>query len=271
MSEKLIFLSHITEEKELAKIIKDAIEDEFAGFVSVFVSSDGETIKAGQNFLKVIEDGLVNCIAAIYLISPKSVKRSWVSFELGAVWIRNALNQHAGLGDVPALPFCHSGIFFKELPQPICNLNAIEANMASKLEFAFRSLQSAVGAKGRLRTDFNELAAKVIDFENRYVLFDNLERVFDILKLSKEKLKEIKANVLNNPLSEFTVVFNLVPTIVEKEVRDIIQKMPNGLIRTQSQFLGMTVTENDSFPGCKLQVIFKMGLLKDYFNKTTSL
>ena len=70
MSEKLIFLSHITEEKELAKIIKDAIEDEFSGFVEVFVSSDGNTIKAGQNFLNVIENGLVNCIAAIYLISP---------------------------------------------------------------------------------------------------------------------------------------------------------------------------------------------------------
>ena len=271
MSEKLIFLSHITEEKELAKIIKDAIEDEFAGFVSVFVSSDGETIKAGQNFLKVIEDGLVNCIAAIYLISPNSVKRSWISFELGAVWIRNALNQRAGLGDVPALPFCHSGMSFKNLPQPICNLNAIEANMASKLEFAFRSLQLAVGAKGRLRTDFDELAARVVDFENRYVLFDTIELVFNILKLSKENLDEIKSNVLVNHLNEFAVQYDLVPTTVEKEIKDIIQKIPNGLIRTQSEFLGMTVTENDSFPACKLQVIFKVSVLKEYFNKTTSL
>ncbi|EKT5677473.1 toll/interleukin-1 receptor domain-containing protein [Escherichia coli] len=271
MSEKLIFLSHITEEKELAKIIKDAIEDEFAGFVSVFVSSDGETIKAGQNFLKVIEDGLVNCIAAIYLISPNSVKRSWISFELGAVWIRNTLNQNAGLGDIPTLPFCHSGMVFKELPQPICNLNAIEANMASKLEFAFRSLQSAVGARGRLRTDFNELAAKVVDFERRYVLFDNLEKVFDILNLSKKALKEIKSKVQNNSSIEFIVSFDLVPTTVEKEVRDILHKIPNDLIKVQSEFLGMTVTANDSFPGCKLQVIFKMELLKDYFNKTASL
>lgn len=271
MSEKLIFLSHITEEKELAKVIKDAIEDEFAGFVSVFVSSDGETIKAGQNFLKVIEDGLVNCIAAIYLISPKSIKRSWISFELGAVWIRNALNQHAGLGDVPALPFCHSGMIFKNLPQPICNLNAIEANLASKLEFAFKSLQSAVGAKGRLRTDFNELAAKVIDFEKRYVLFDNLERIFDVLKLTKENLKEIELNILNNPLSEFAMQFELISTMIEKEVGDIIQEIPSGLIRTQSQFKGMIMTANDSFPGCELHVIFKMGLLKDYFKKTTSL
>lgn len=271
MSEKMIFLSHITEEKALAKIIKDAIEDEFAGFVSVFVSSDGETIKAGQNFLKVIEDGLVNCIAAIYLISPASVKRSWISFELGAVWIRNALNQREEKDEVPALPFCHSGMACNALPQPICNLNAIEANMASRLEFAFRSLQSAVGAKGRLRTDFNDLASKIIAFEKQYVLFDNLEKIFNTLRLSNEALNNIKANVLGNPDREFTVNIDLVPTAVEKTIEDIIQKIPAGLIRTQSQFLGLTVTEKDSFPGCNLQVIFKMDLLKDYFNKSTSI
>ncbi|EAT4166250.1 hypothetical protein EUY20_21210, partial [Salmonella enterica] len=67
------------------------------------------------------------------------------------------------------------------------------------------------------------------------------------------------------------VSFDLVPTTVEKEVRDILHKIPNDLIKVQSEFLGMTVTANDSFPGCKLQVIFKMELLKDYFNKTASL
>lgn len=270
MSEKLIFLSHITEEKELARIIKDAIEDEFAGFVSVFVSSDGETIKAGQNFLKVIENGLVNCIAAIYLISPSSVKRSWISFELGAVWIRNALNQKEGNDEIPALPFCHSGMTCSALPQPICNLNAIEANMASRLQFAFKSLQSAVGAKGRLRTDFDELASKVIDFEKRYVVFDNLEKIFNALRLYEEELKNIKANVLGNPEGEYTVSINVAPVEVEKTIEDIIQRIPAGLIRTQSKFLGMIMTEFESFSGCNLQVIFKMDLLKDYFTKSTS-
>ena len=271
MSEKLIFLSHITEEKRLAKIIKDAIEDEFAGFVSVFVSSDGETIKAGQNFLKVIEDGLVDCIAAIYLISPISVKRSWISFELGAVWIRNALNQRADKAEVPALPFCHSGMTYNALPQPICNLNAIEANIASRLEFAFRSLQSAVGAKGRLRTDFDELAANIVAFEKQYLLFDNLEKIFNILELSPKALGEIKELVLDNPDNEFEVHNDLVSTEVEKKITAVIKNMPAGLIRTQSQFKGAIVTPSDSFPGCSLQVFFKMNILKDYFTKSAYL
>ncbi|MFP9135476.1 hypothetical protein ACLKZ8_21145 [Shewanella algae] len=77
---KQIFLSHIHEERDLALLIKEAIENEFSGFIEVFVSSDGMSIPAGSNFLKRIEDGLVNCIGAIYLISPISVKRNWINF-----------------------------------------------------------------------------------------------------------------------------------------------------------------------------------------------
>ncbi|PTP70076.1 hypothetical protein CWO23_12785, partial [Vibrio splendidus] len=92
MNSHQLFLSHIHEERDLAVLIKTAIEEEFSGFVEVFVSSDGTSIPAGSNFLKRIEDGLVNCIGALYLISPVSVKRNWINFELGAVWIRNAIS-----------------------------------------------------------------------------------------------------------------------------------------------------------------------------------
>jgi hypothetical protein len=68
MADRLIFLSHIYEEKELALLIKQALEQEFSGFMEVFVSSDGASIPAGANFLTKIKDGLVNCVGAIYLI-----------------------------------------------------------------------------------------------------------------------------------------------------------------------------------------------------------
>ena len=178
MSSKILFLSHIHEERDLARFIKDALETEFAGFVDVFVSSDGVSIPAGSNFLKRIEDGLIACIGALYLVSPVSVKRNWISFELGAVWVRNIGSLRAnGPGD-PTLPMCHSGMTPAALPAPLNNLNAIAANQASQLEFAFRSLQSAVGGKGQLKTDFDALAGIVIAFERGYMLGTNLKRLF---------------------------------------------------------------------------------------------
>ncbi|MFG0820307.1 toll/interleukin-1 receptor domain-containing protein [Pseudomonas sp. GLN_3] len=181
MSQKLLFISHIHEEKAIAILIKNAIEEEFGGFVDVFVSSDGTSIPAGANFLKRIEDGLICCIGAIYLISPNSVKRNWINFELGAVWVRNAINIREGRPEIPTLPFCHSGITPSGLPAPLNNLNGISSTEASQLEFAFRSIQSAVGGRGKLRTDFDNLAAQILTLELQYTLGENLKKMVKIL------------------------------------------------------------------------------------------
>ncbi len=188
MTEKLIFLSHIHEESALAGLVKQALEEEFSGFVEVFVSSDGTSIPAGSNFLKRIEDGLMSCIGAIYLISPTSVKRNWINFELGAVWIRNIMNLREGKSEIPTLPVCHSGITPNGLPAPLNNLNGIAANQASQLEFAFRSLQSAVGGRGGLKTDFDVLAAQVIALEQQYTLGLNLVKMLSLLGGDKRLL-----------------------------------------------------------------------------------
>lgn len=57
------------------------------------------------------------------------------------------------------------------------NLNAIVGTEASQIESAFRSLQTAVGAKGRLKTDFDALAAAAILFERNYTLGDNIAKM----------------------------------------------------------------------------------------------
>jgi hypothetical protein len=123
------------------------VEAEFSGFVDVFVSSDGASIATGTNFLRRIEDGLLNCIAAIYLISPESLGRNWINFELGAVWVRNATNLRASKSEIPAMPFCHSGCVPSGLPVPLNLLSAIESNQASQLSSAFGSMQKAVGGR----------------------------------------------------------------------------------------------------------------------------
>ncbi|MEB2535841.1 toll/interleukin-1 receptor domain-containing protein [Burkholderia anthinoferrum] len=179
----LIFISHIHEEGALAKLFKDAIETEFGGFVEVFVSSDhggiaqGAGIKAGAHFVEAVEAALVNCVAAFYLISPKSVRRPWVNFELGAVWCRGAVQKAAGGDRVMALPICHSGVVPSGLPAPLNALNAITATRALDLEFAFMSLQRILGVSGSpLRTDFAKFAANAKRLEDLYTVGEVLAR-----------------------------------------------------------------------------------------------
>ncbi len=187
----LIFLSHIHEEAALAQKIQKQIEDEFSGFVEVFVSSDGKTIPAGANFLKRIEDGLINCIGAIYLISPISVKRNWINFELGAVWIRNSTSVKNGGPEIPTIPFCHSGLTPGQLPMPLTNLSAIQSSNSAHLELAFKSIQTAVGGKGNLKTNFDDLAQAIIKFEKQYTLGDSLISLFKVIGISNADMNKI--------------------------------------------------------------------------------
>lgn len=223
---KLLFLSHIHEEKALALLFKSALEEEFSGFVEVFVSSDGTSIPAGANFLKKIEDGLADCVAGIYLISPFSVKRNWVNFELGAVWMRSVLNVRQGLGEIPALPFCHSGASPGNLPSPLNNLNGVEANISARLEFAFASIQAAVGGKGRLRTDFDALASSVRAFEAKYILEENMERALSLFFPTSE-LPSLFAHAEANH-SEFIMMNNI--KITETRLRKLEDLLDSNLI-----------------------------------------
>lgn len=188
MTKPTLFLSHIHEEEELANLIKEAIEEEFSGFIDVFVSSDGVSIPAGSNILKKIEKGLIGCTAALYLISPISVKKNWINFELGAVWIRSVLNLNNDENEIPTIPICHSGIVPSQLPQPINNLNAIQANLASQLESAFKSLQQAFGGRGKLKTDFDLLKDKIVTIEKKYTVGRNLKDFFNITNTNMQEI-----------------------------------------------------------------------------------
>lgn len=229
----LIFISHIHEEGELAKLIKDAIVAEFGGFVEVFVSSDndgianGAGIAAGAHFVEAVEDGLVRCIAALYLISPKSVRRPWVNFELGAVWCRGAVSKAAGGDRVLAVPICHSGATPGTLPAPLNALNAINAHDAAKLEFTFKSLQIALGVAGAaLRTDFNNLAQQVIALELKYSLGDVLGRNF---RKTLQRAGDIETMIEScKALAAQGAPMNLRVTDVPQDALDLWNESLNG-------------------------------------------
>jgi len=264
MAEKMIFLSHIHEEKELAILLQEAIENEFSGFVTVFVSSDGSSIPIGSNFLNAIRKGLTKSIAAIYLISPKSVKRPWISFELGAVWSRSAISEDSGNGEIPAMPFCHSGIHPSALPQPMCNLNSIEANKSNQLEVAFKSIQRAVGGKGILRTNFDNLALKISDFEHQYMLADNIKKIFEILKLSAQDKDSLEKAISNLKENYFVITMSSVPENLLKELESILKSIPAGNVSIQSKYTGLMIGSSTGYQSHAIELKIKLSLLKEY-------
>ncbi len=137
MSKKIIFISHISQESQLAAYIKTFIDKQFMELFDVFVSSDGASIAAGARWLEEITNALEASVVQLSLCSPESIKRPWVNFEAGASWIRK----------IPVVPICHSGLRKNELPIPLSLLQSCDINNASDLQCLFDSLAKEIDAK----------------------------------------------------------------------------------------------------------------------------
>ena len=179
MSKAIVFISHITEEKEIALELKSLLEESFLGMMDIFVSSDDASISVGTRWLDNISNSLGNCSIELVLCSPKSVKRPWINFEAGAGWVR----------DIPVVPLCHSGMEPTNLPIPLNLLQAIKLSEISGLKLLLPLLSSSIGSK-EPKVDFSDFVNKVKDFEENYTFWDDCNKYF-------EKLLKINPNIVN--------------------------------------------------------------------------
>jgi hypothetical protein len=185
MANSLVFISHITPEKEIAIEFKALIETHFLGMIDVFVSSDGETIQMGQKWLDSISGALKACAVEIVLCSPISVNRPWINFEAGAGWIR----------DIPVIPLCHSGMTPSDLPIPLNMLQAAKATDVAALKLVFPVLAAAIGAKTPA-VDFSAFIEKVRDFERRYTFWTKVNEAFSSLNYLDQRILSALKNGL---------------------------------------------------------------------------
>ena len=150
-----IFISHISEEKELAFILKRHIEKDFAEFVEVFVSSDSVSIEAGMPWLDAVEEALREATLEVILCSKSSTTQPWINFEAGGGWLANA----------QIVPICHTDMNPSNLPAP---LSFLEALVASN-EDSIKKLYSVIAAKANTTEpdiDLSNLIREIESFES---------------------------------------------------------------------------------------------------------
>lgn len=177
---KTVFISHITEESDLAQIISEQIKTNYLGMLDTFVSSDGESIPTGGRWLDTIDTALSESAIQISLCSPQSVKRPWINFEAGASWIRK----------IPVIPFCHSGMTKTKLPIPLSMLQAADYNNQTDLERMFSTLSSVLGS-ATPNVDYAPFIGKCEQFVHQYTYVDKLKSaIYEACNIHPE-LKEL--------------------------------------------------------------------------------
>lgn len=154
---KSAFISHISDETEVAQWLKGRLDGDFLGALDIFVSSDRESIGAGQRWLDQVDAALTRASLEVVLCSSESVGRPWVNFEAGAAWLRG----------IPIVPVCHSGLRPDDLPPPLSLLQGIAIDDPAGLAKLYDTVAGAVG----LRTpavDFTAIAAEARALEVAY-------------------------------------------------------------------------------------------------------
>lgn len=149
-----VFISHISEEKDMAVYIKKRFCDDFLNLVSVFVSSDTESISAGAWWLPSINEALKNAGIVLILCSRASLQRPWINFEAGAAWMHGTT----------MIPVCHTGLKPGELPMPLAMLNGVSISSAAGWEKIYSKIAAQLGCKVP-HIDFAAAAAEICKIE----------------------------------------------------------------------------------------------------------
>ena len=218
----MIFLSHATEEKNIAEYIKQQLTDHFLGLVNVFVASDKQSISLGEKWLNEIDSALSGSKLELLLCSPSSLNRPWIYFEAGAGWIRK----------IPVVPICHSGILPSKLPPPLNSLQGIDATDPEGWRTLYEQIAQFVGTKAP-KPDFSSIV-KGIPFQ---------VQINEEISAEVSKNEYLEENLLRN-FGQIAERKRLEQENFKKEVLKILQ----GESRKTAKIDGQMYRVGDRFP-----------------------
>jgi hypothetical protein len=104
-----VFLSHSTKDRIPLQILRDLFMSRTGGSIDVFMSSDGQSIPFGRNWVHEVERGLDHARLMFVFVTPNSVRSSWLYFEAG----------HAYSKGVRVVPVAMLGIDLSTVSPPL--------------------------------------------------------------------------------------------------------------------------------------------------------
>jgi hypothetical protein len=132
---KLIFLSHAARDQDIAIYLKKIIEEAIPSS-NVFVSSDTEDLRPGDEWVKTIRENLREAKMLLLLASERGLTRPWVWYETGAAWNRG----------IRVIPCCLGKVRKNGLSAPFSSYQALNTDEAG----GFRNLLAEIGRELRL-------------------------------------------------------------------------------------------------------------------------
>jgi hypothetical protein len=104
-----IFFSHSTKDQVPLQILRDLLIARTGGSIDIFMSSDGQSIPFGRNWVHEVERGLDHARLMFVFVTPNSVRSNWLYFEAG----------HAYSKGIRVVPVAMLGIDLSSVSPPL--------------------------------------------------------------------------------------------------------------------------------------------------------
>lgn len=123
MSKPTIFFSHSSRDEKTLSRLKTKFQDYTGGTIDVFLSSDGQSIPFGRNWVHSIEKALERSKIMMVFISPNSMQSHWVYFESGYSYSKG----------IEVIPIGIDGMDLNQIPSPLNLLQGFNLNSSDGL------------------------------------------------------------------------------------------------------------------------------------------
>jgi TIR domain len=121
----VVFISHATNDKWLATVLCEKIEE-----VGARTFRDDRDINGGDDISDQIRDAIVASSEVLVLLTPDSIDRIWVHLEIGAAWGLGPDKRisvvlcHVGIDPIPAMLKSKKAIPINQFPAYLHELKA---------------------------------------------------------------------------------------------------------------------------------------------------
>lgn len=126
----IAFISHSSRDGPAMERLKQLLISKTHGTIDFFLSCDGESIGAGQNWAIKTLSALSDASVVFAFISPNSLQSQWMFFEAGIAYNRG----------IPVVPIGIFGVEFTSLPTPLALLQGFNLDASAGLNRIIRSV-----------------------------------------------------------------------------------------------------------------------------------
>ena len=144
----VIFVSHVHEDIAIAIELKNALQELFLGFFEIFVSSDGASIRAGENWSDSLEVAMKESELVLVLVTGSSRERRWIFFEAGGAYFMGKR----------VIPICCRELTVQMLEPPLSWLQAIDGRSPEGVARLLTEVATSFGL-ATPRADLDRLSA----------------------------------------------------------------------------------------------------------------